>query len=395
MGDREQYIYLDYAATAPLCEEARLAMRPFFQESCSNSVSMRGNANTLYTLGRVANLKLEEARSQISSSLGAKRASEIVFTSGATESVYLAIAGLFGANSCKRIITSEIEHACVIESAIAVAGKQNIIFLKPNKFGIIEEDVFKDAFLEGEKALVSIQMANSEIGSIQNIQKLASIAKEQNAIFHCDITQALGKIDVDLEGLGVDSASFSSHKLGGPFGVGGLYLKRGVRFKTPIKGGGQEEGRRGGTQNVAGVCGFAAAVKASTEKLELEHDRLLGFKNEICKAVPPIKSKKNGKSCKMTIDQGGSKQASFLPNIAHITLPGVESEVAILKFDEEKICVSGGSACSAISSGPSKVLRAIGKPDDEAICALRVSFGRYTTKKDIDKFLEILKKVIS
>ena len=394
MGADVKYIYLDYAATAPLCDEARFAIRPFFHESGSKSVSMRANAGTLYTPGRFAYSKLEEARAQIAGAMGAKRASEIVFTSGATESVYLALSGLFKANGCKKIVTSEIEHACVIESAISIAGKENVVLLKPNRFGFVDVEALKSALSSDDKTLVSIQMANSEIGSIQDIKRLAYLAKESGAIFHSDVTQAVGKISFDLEGLGVDAASFSSHKLGGPFGVGALYVKRCSKFKTPIKGGGQEEGRRGGTQNVAGAVGFAAAVRTSVANIEAETQRLRAFKKKIREEVPNIGGEKRGQTCKMTVDEERSC-GNFLPNICHLTLPSVESEVAILKFDEQNICVSGGSACSASSSGPSKVLVSIGKPVDEAVCALRVSFGRYTTEEEIDKFLEILERVIS
>ena len=394
MGESEQYIYLDYAATSPLCEEARLAVRPFFHASGTSSVAMRGNANTLYTPGRFAFSKLEEARLAIASAIGAKHASEIVFTSGATESVFLALSGIYSANGCKEIIVSQIEHACVIQAAFAIAGKENVILLKPNKFGFIEDETLEEAISTCKNPLVSIQFANSEIGSIQNIEKLCSITKSKGAIFHSDITQAVGKIEVDLGRLGIDSASFSSHKLGGPFGVGALYLSKGLKFKSMIKGGGQEEGRRGGTQNVAGAVGFAAAVRASVSNVDSEAKRLGELKAQISEGISQIKSKKNSQFCKLTVDESGA-QGHYLPNISHITLPDIESEVAILRFDESKICVSGGSACSASSSGPSKVLLALSKPVDEAICALRVSTGRYTTQDEIYKFLGVLEKVIS
>ncbi len=388
--DKRDYIYLDYNATTPLCEEASIALKPYLNNCGRDSYPWRGNANSLYTIGRSSASAIEEARKSVARCLNCQRPSEIAFTSGATESIYLSLSGLFAANGCAHIIMTSIEHSAVINAAKHIAGKQNLILLKPDRSGFISEEALLSALHAIDKALVSIGYVNSEIGTIQDISKLAQITHEQGCVFHTDMTQAVGKIDVDLQKLDVDAASFSSHKFCGPTGVGGLYLKNKTRFTTPIAGGGQENGLRGGTQNVAGIVGMAAALDAACKNLSDERERLFSFKKYLFEEVPKIKNE-NG-ACKFTIENCDCED--FLPNLINIILPKIESEVAILRFDELGICVSGGSACSSHSLAPSATLSAIGIKDDEALCALRVTFGRYTTKEDIEKFLHVLKEVV-
>ena len=394
MGEHKKYVYLDYAATSPLCEEARFAIRPFFHTYGSDSICMRGNANSLYTPGRDANIQLEKARKTIATSLGAGRPDEIVFTSSSTESIYLALAGLFSANNCKTIVTSNIEHEAVSQAAIAVAGKSNVVQVKVDKFGFVDVEDYKKLLSEVDSPLVSIQMANSELASVQHVAQLAEIAHVAGCLFHTDITQAIGKVKVDLGELGVDAASWSSHKIGGPQGVGALYLRNKVKFASPIVGGGQENKRRGGTQNVSGAVGFAAAVSASAQKVDEEHERLLAIKRKLVAQISGLTTS-SGKKCRLAVDEAeGEKVGEYLPNIATFIVPGVESETVILKLDEKGICVSGGSACSSHSTTPSSALKAVGVSDDDAFCELRVSFGRYTTDSEIETFVREFKEVI-
>ena len=394
MGAHKKYVYLDFAATSPLCEEARFAIRPFFHTYGTDSVCMRGNANSLYTPGRDANIQLEKARKMIATSLSAGRPDEIVFTSSSTESIFLALAGLFAANGCKTIVTSNIEHEAVTQAAIAVAGKENVVQVKVDKFGFVDLENYKQILSKADAPLVSVQMANSELASVQNIAQLTEIAHDSGFLFHTDITQAIGKMEVDLGKLGVDSASFSSHKLGGPQGVGALYLKNRVKFASPIIGGGQENKRRGGTQNVSGAVGFAAAVNASVLKVEEERERLSAMKRKLIAEVCSTTTSA-GKKCRLAVNEvEGSKVGEYLPNIATFIVPGIESETVILKLDEKGICVSGGSACSTHSASPSAALKAVGVSDDDAFCELRVSFGRYTTEDDINTFLSEFREVI-
>ncbi len=389
--DTKDYIYLDYNATTPLCEEAVLAMNNYVSKFGRESIERRGNANSLYEIGRCANQAIEEARASVARCLGANRPTEIAFTSGATESIFLALSGLFIQNNCTHIITTSIEHATVISAAKFLASKSQIIIIDPDRDGFIARETLLNAISSTDRALVSIGHVNSEIGSIQNISELAKAVKEKGCIFHTDMTQAVGKVSVDLEELGVDSASFSSHKFCGPTGVGGLYINRKTKFKSPIVGGGQENGMRGGTQNVAGIVAMASALKAACDNLDDECNRLICFKRYLEEKIPTIKGEAG--ACKITM--GKSTRDDYLPNLVHVILPKIESEVAILRFDELGICVSGGSACSSHSLEPSRTLKAISIPDDEALCALRISFGRYTEKEDIERFLDALEKVVT
>lgn len=398
MGEHKKYVYLDYAATAPLCEEARFAIRPYFHTFGNDSVCLRGNANSLYTPGRDASIHLEKARKTIADSLNAKRPDEIVFTSSATESTFLALYGMFYANERESIVISNIEHPSVEMAAMAVAGKNNVIKVKVDKFGFIHPEDLEKTLTTATKPLVSIQMANSELASVQDVAQLSKVSHKNGCLFHTDITQAVGKVEVDFQELGVDAASWSSHKIGGPQGVGGLFIKSGIKFQSPIVGGGQERKRRGGTQNVSGAAGFAVSVKASCLKREEEAKRLRELKDKLVVSVCEMVTK-TGKNCKLVVDETKATDknlhATFLPNVATFLVPGFESESIILQLDEKGICVSGGSACSSESTKPSSSLKAVGCSDDEAFSELRVSFGRYTTEEDIDVFIKSFREVIS
>ena len=389
-------IYLDYAATTPLCEEACQTLLSYYTNFGNDSLDYRGNANSLYEIGRKSHLALEESRKMACECLGASRPTEIAFTSGSTESIFIALDGLYHANGCENIISTEIEHSAVANTIKYLDKNNSAIFLKPDKFGYISPDDLDEKLKDNPKCLVSICMANSEIATIQNIKRLCEVAHKRGALFHSDITQAVGKTYVNLKELGVDSACLSSHKFGGPTGVGILYVKNATKFSSPIVGGGQESALRGGTQNVAGIVAMTSALVATCANLDDEIKKCLDFKRKIRQTVPNIKNDKG--ACKNTLDEDGAKKVhediDFLSNIAHILLPKIESEVALLRFDELGISVSGGSACSSHSLKASKTLRAIGIDEDSALCALRVSFGRYTTKGDIDAFLSALKEVI-
>ena len=388
--DSKSYIYLDYNATTPLCEEAVCAMESYVSQVGRDSISKRGNANSLYTIGRDANIAVEQARSDVTRCLNCSRPTEIAFTSGATESIFLSLAGLLRANECSHIITTQLEHSAVKNAAKYLIDKDKLIFLKPDNSGFISEESLRQALAGTERALVSVGYANSEIGAVQNMTELTSIVHDANGLIHTDMTQAVGKIEVDLQIMGVDSASFSSHKFCGPTGVGGLYVKNKTKFSSAISGGGQENGLRGGTQNVAGIVGMAAALKAAYKILPDETVRLQAFKEIIRNHVLQMGS--DGNLCRLTIEE--NENSAYLPNLVHLILRGIESEVAILRFDELGVCVSGGSACSSHSLEPSPILRAINISDNEALCALRISFGRYTTKEDIEGFLNAMERVI-
>ncbi len=393
----DNYIYLDYAATAPLCEEAACAMAPYQVPGRANLL-VAGNANSLHVAGRAAFSALEDARRRICRSLGASRPDEIIFTSGATEADNASIIGLSRAardarrrkgdsSFIPRVIVSAIEHDAVLAPARTLESEGfDVVYLKPDSAGFITSEALS-AVCDENTVLVSIMAANSEVGSIQPVADLARVAHAAGALFHTDATQALGKIPVDMKAWECDAASFSGHKIGAPKGIGALYLKSRTPFDAYLLGGGQEAGRRSGTQNVAGAVGFACALEAAQSMQEAEQVRLLALRDKLYAALtasPEIRAT-------VTVEPGST---NYLPNIVHVLVDGLESETLILRFDMRGFGVSGGSACSSHSLEPSHVLKAIGINPDDAHSALRISMGRYTTEADIDAFIEAVAPVL-
>lgn len=394
----DDYIYLDYAATAPLCEEAAQAMAPYQVPGRAN-LRVNANANSLHAPGRAAFAALEAARRQLATDLNAARPDEIVFTSGATEADDTAMIGLAHAafavrtregngNFTPRVVTSAIEHDAVLAPAKRLEQQGfKVTRLAPNRQGFIEPEAFAQA-MGDDVVLASVMAANSELGSIQPVAELAKIAHAAGALFHTDATQALGKMPVDLRAWDVDAASFSGHKVGAPKGVGALYLRARTPFAAYLLGGGQEAGRRSGTQNVAGAAAFAAAAHATCALQPAETTRLGALRDKLYAALAA------NPSTEPTVDVApGSTE--FLPNVVHCLVSGLESETLILRFDMRGFGVSGGSACSSHSLEPSHVLRAVGIDADRAQGALRVSMGRYTTEQDIDRFIAALPEVLN
>lgn len=383
--------YLDWAATAPLCDEAATAMRPYFAGGIGN-LEAGGNANSLHSVGRKAFAAMEDARRAVSSCVGC-RPDELFFTGGATEADNAAVVGMVkaaiearrrkeGRGFAAHLITSTIEHDAVLEPAhmLEHEGVQ-VTYLKPNADGFIAVDDLCSA-MKPNTVLVSVMMANNEVGSIQPIADMVRTVHEGGALFHTDAVQALGKVPVNCRELGVDAASFSAHKVCGPKGVGALYLKKGTPCMPFMLGGGQEDGFRSGTQNVAGMVGFAAAAVASAhggEAVRVERERQRALRDRLYASLAKFSCVKASVSC-----MRGSE--GYLPHIVHVTVDGVESETIILRMDKEGVCVSGGSACSSKSLAPNRVLTELGIDRDRALCGLRISIGRYTTEDDIERF---------
>ena len=390
------YVYLDWAATAPLCDEAAQAMVPFLAPGAGN-IALGMNANSLHSPGRAAFEALEIARRDIASCIGASRPSEIVFTSGATEADNAAIIGIAhmqakllkqrGAGSKPRVVTTAIEHDAV-ENPIKRLESEgfDVVRISPDRQGFVSMGDIESA-LDESTALVSVQFANSEIGSVQPIAEIARIVHEAGALFHTDATQALGKVAVDVGALGVDVASFSAHKIGGPKGVGALYLKARTPFEAQMLGGGQEDGRRSTTQNVCGAVGFAAACAHAVSTLEGESERQARMRDFLYGRL----SSMEGVRATVNVKENPGR---YLPNIVHVTVNGYESETLVLRLDRAGFGVSGGSACSSHSLEPSKVLRAIGIKADDAYGALRISFGGFIEFEDLERFAKALEDCI-
>jgi len=371
--------YLDYAATTPVDKRVLEAMLPYFSEQF-------GNANSLYKTGRDAFHALEAAREVIAEGIGAARPSEVVFTSGGTESDNAAFVSVLRriAPDGGHIITSAYEHHAVLEVAEYLAKHgYDLSIVRPRKDGFVHaEDVAE--LLQDNTKIVSVMHSNNEIGTVNDLAAIAKVAHERGALVHTDAVQSLGKVPFDVQELDVDLASFSSHKVYGPKGFGALYLKRGVGFDPLIKGGGQETKRRSGTQNVAGAVGFAKALELMLESRESEAMRLAALRDRVLDGITS-----RLENTLATVSEGNR-----LPNIAPLLIKGVEGESMLLQLDNLGFAVSTGSACSSGSLEPSHVLLAIGVPQVIAHGSLRVTVGRYTTEEDITAFVDALPLIV-
>ncbi|MBQ6585236.1 MAG: cysteine desulfurase [Coriobacteriales bacterium] len=383
-------VYLDNAASTPLDPRVLEAMMPHLTD-------VYGNATALHGLGRQANTALEQARSTVARLLGAKRPNEIIFTSGGTESDNAAILGITQ-GKVKRgnkahVAVSNIEHHAVLNSA------QQLVFLGHecsqipcDKRGFIQPDSLVAA-LRSNTMLVSVMAANNEIGTVQDIVALAKAAHDVGACFHTDAVQALGKVDLHLDAMGVDAASFSGHKIHGPKGVGVLYLRSRTPFRSQMAGGGQEAGMRSGTPNVAGAVGFAKALELACQQREQENAREQQLRDHLADRLL-----QGSERIHLVVDPRGADAMgecrAYLPGMLSIVVEGQETQTMLLRLDEAGFCVSGGSACSSGSLEPSHVLKALGIKRDLAYGALRISLGHDTSQKDVDDFANALLAIV-
>ena len=368
-------LYLDYAASTPLHPDALKSMMPFLTENY-------GNPSGVHAQSRFAKNAIESAREGIAEILGAN-SNEIYFTSGGTEAANWAIFGI--ANSYKgedaHFITSQAEHHGVLNAFIELQKQGlDVTFLQPDKEGTIHTNNLKDV-MKPNTRLVSIMLANNEVGTIEPIKELVEAVSGKNVIFHTDAVQAVGHIPVNVKDLGVDLLSFSAHKFYGPKGVGGLYVKKGTKINQQIFGGGQEKNKRAGTENVAGIVGMYEALKICNDKMEVEAKRLKKLRDKlICEILTNIShSHLNGAI--------GDKR---LPGNVHVSFDFIEGESLLLHLDLQGIYASTGSACSSGSLEPSHMLMAMGLSHEEANGAIRFSLGMKNTEDDIKKLMPAL-----
>ena len=373
-------VYFDYAATTPVDARVLDAMLPFFNERF-------GNANSLYALGRDAYRGLEEARETVAAAIGAASPDEVIFTSGGTESDNAGLIGILtklAPEGGAHLIVSALEHHAILEPAHYLEKQgYEVTVLAPRKSGHIHPDDLRAAMKPNTK-LVSVMHANNEIGTINPIRELAEVAHEGGALFHTDAAQTLGKIPFDVVALGIDAASFSSHKIYGPKGFGALYLKKRTPFNTIQRGGGQEFKKRSGTQNTPGAAGFAKALELMLADQASEIVRLSALRDKVINGV--LGSLENTQ-CTTAVEPR-------LPHIVSLLINGVEGEAMLLQLDNKGIAVSTGSACSSGSLEPSHVLLAVGCPPEIAHGSLRISLGRFTTEQDVDYFLEVFPPIV-
>ena len=381
-GDEREIMtrYLDYSATTPVDERVLEAMMPYFTQEF-------GNANSLYSLGRDAFRTLEAARESIAKNIGAEKPSEVIFTSGGTESDNAALIGVLNKIAPEggaHIISSAYEHHAILEP-LAWLEKHGyeVTLVKPHTDGhVYAEDI--EAAMKPNTKLVTVMHANNEIGAVNDIKAIAEVAHKHGALMHTDAVQSIGKVPFNAAETGIDLASFSSHKIYGPKGIGALYMKAGTRFDPIIKGGGQEKRRRSGTQNVAGAVGFARALEIMMEEFDTENARLAALRDSAIEQI----------TARLENTEASINSGDRLPNIAPLLIKGVEGESMLLQLDNLGFAVSTGSACSSGSLEPSHVLLSIGVPQEVAHGSLRISVGRHTTQQDIDDLVEALVPIV-
>ncbi|MDW8053364.1 MAG: cysteine desulfurase family protein [Anaerolineae bacterium] len=379
---RREPVYLDHAATTPVAESVISAMLPYFGERF-------GNASSLHAFGRRAAAALDEARATVACAIGA-RSGEIVFTASGTEANNLALRGVaFAARrqgKGQHLITSAVEH-----QAVAATVSQlrewfgfEVTILPVDRFGMVDPDDVRRA-LRRDTVLVSVMLANNEVGTLQPVREIGALCRERGILFHTDAVQAPAYMPIDVSALNADLLALSAHKFYGPKGVGVLYIREGTPYMPPITGGGHERGRRPGTVNVAGAVGTAAALRMVQREQELHVARLARLRdrliNGVLERVPEV--------------QLTGHPTQRLPNHASFVFQGVDGESLLMALDVEGFAVSTGSACSSGNPEPSPVLLAMGFTPEWAIGSLRVTLGYATTEAEVDAFLDVLPECVT
>jgi cysteine desulfurase len=363
-------IYLDHNATTPV--------RPEVVSRIAEVLALPGNPSSTHAAGRQARKVLDDARDQVAAACGASPR-EIVFTSGGTEANGMALSGI----SAEHLIVSATEH----DSILTHAGESGLPYdvVPVDSGGSIQLDVLESCLRAAKgRMLVSVMLANNETGVLQPISEIASLAKEHEAIIHCDAVQAFGKIPVDFEALGVDYMSLSSHKIGGPKGVGCLVVREGLDVKPFVHGGGQETGRRSGTENLPGIGGFGMAASMVPD--------LLAQMEELQQWRDSLESDMRSASNDVVVMGDADNRLS---NTLNISMPGVDNDVQLMALDLAGYCVSAGSACSSGKVSVSHVLQAMNVPPDIARTTLRISLGWNTQQQDVEAFAEAWKDIYS
>ena len=370
--------YFDHAATTPVREEVIKEMIPFFGIEY-------GNASVMYSLGRNAKKAMKQARERVAKAINADL-NEIYFTSCGSESDNLAIKGFAYENKNKgnHIITSKIEHHAVLDSCKTLEKQGfRVTYLGVNENGRVDLDELINSITE-QTILITIMFANNEIGTIQQVEEIAKIAKEKNIVFHTDAVQAIGNARIDVKRMNIDMLSLSGHKFYAPKGVGALYVKNGIKFKKLQDGGEQENNKRAGTENVAEIVGLGKAIELIYDEYDEYNEKLKKLRDHYIDRV-----KNEIDNIKINGDL-----INRLPGNANISFKNVNGSELLFDLDKYGICASAGSACSTSNPAPSHVLTAIGLDKEYIGGTLRVSFGKDNTLEDVEFLVDVLKKVI-
>jgi cysteine desulfurase len=372
-------VYLDHAATTPVAPEVLEAMLPYLGDEY-------GNPSSIYALARGGRRAIDDARDAVAEVLGC-RAGEIVFTSGGTESCNLAVKGVAWANAAKgkHLVTSRVEHLAVLYSMeyLAKLGFE-VTQVDVDQHGRVDPDAVGRA-LRPDTTLVSILLANNEVGTIEPIREIGDLVRARKIVLHTDACQAAGQIDLDVDRLNVDMLSISGHKLYGPKGVGALYVRRGTQYHPQQHGGSNERGRRAGTENVAGIVGLARALRMSYSSLDETTAYLRELRDKLIDGVL-------GRIERVRLT-GHPEQR--LPTFASFVFEGVEGESLLLALDARNVFASSGAACTSGTLDPSHVLTAMGVPADLAHGSLRLTTGLTNTPEQIDRALDALVEVVA
>ena len=370
--------YFDNSATTKLDEEVLKEMMPYLKENY-------GNPSSIYRIGRENKKAIEDAREKVAKVFNCD-VNEIYFTGGGSESDNTIIRGIAYSYKDKgnHIITSKIEHPAVLDTCKQLEKEGfEVTYIGVDENGILNLEELKNA-IKPTTTLISIMFANNEIGTIEPIEEIGKIAKENNVFFHTDAVQAVGNIRIDVKALNIDALSLSGHKFYGPKGIGALYVKKGVKFDKFINGGHQERNKRAGTENVAGIVGLGKAIELAYKQLD-EHNKKIKelrdyYVEQVKEKIPYIKI--NGDMEKR------------LPGNSNISFRFIEGEGLLLNLDLKGICASSGSACTSDSLDPSHVLLAIGLPHEIAHGSLRISIGKYNTKEEVDYLIDNLVEIV-
>ncbi len=373
-------IYFDNNATTAVAPEVAAAMLPFLAENY-------GNPSSAHSVGRAARDIVDSSREQVASLVGAGHADEIVFTSGGTEGDNWAIRGALASAPDKRhVITTRVEHEAVRRTCEVLAKRGfEISWLDVDSGGALDPEQLRRE-LRPDTALVSVMLANNETGILFPVAELAEIVKRHSdALFHVDAVNAAGKIGIDVRSTAIDLLAISAHKFHGPKGIGALYIRRGAGIVPQAIGGGQERGRRAGTEAVHQIAGIGKASELASDLSRMDDVRRFRdrFENEILQKIP--NSRLNGTS----------DPAFRLPNTSSISFAGVNGEMLLARLDAEGVCVSTGSACNAESPTPSPVMAAMGIPYERAAGSIRFSFGRYNTAREVEFVLNVLPEIVA